>query len=70
MQTTVPLQNIHCEGCVRNVQNALGLIEGIEDVQVDRASLLATVSFQPPATEDAIRAQLDLGGYLASPNSA
>jgi copper chaperone CopZ len=65
MQVAIGLQNIHCDGCVRNVENALKLIEGVREVRVDRAKMEAVVVFSSPATAESVTQQLSLGGYLA-----
>lgn len=50
MRTSIPLQNIHYEGCFCNVERALLLVEG---VTLDRCALMAAVDFEAPATVEA-----------------
>jgi len=66
MKTTIPLQNIHCEGCFRNVEAVLRLCDGVTEVTIDRHRLEAVVEFDLPTTVEELRAELDLGGYLAA----
>jgi copper chaperone CopZ len=62
---SIHLQNIYGEGCVQNVKVALGLIEGVHAIHVDRDAKIAHISYEPPATPLAIREQLLSAGYLS-----
>ena len=65
VKVTLRLQNVHAEGCVRNIEMALKLIEGVRAVHVHRDQLTADVLYEAPATPIQMREQLMLGGYLA-----
>ncbi len=66
---TIRLQNVLYEGCARNVETALKMIEGVRAVQVHREEQTADVLYEPPATPLAMREQLLMGGYLAEGDS-
>jgi copper chaperone CopZ len=55
---TVTVPDIGCGGCVSTIQNALGEISGVQSVQGDVDGRQITVSFDTPASWEAIRAKL------------
>jgi copper chaperone CopZ len=56
-----------CGHCVSSVTEEVGLIDGVQKVDVDLASGLVTVTSEGDLNEDAIRAAVTEAGYqLAS----
>ncbi|MCS6773338.1 MAG: heavy metal-associated domain-containing protein [Anaerolineae bacterium] len=57
-QRTVCIPAIGCEGCIRAIRAELAELEGVIEVQADLAQKLVQVTWQAPATWEAIRARL------------
>jgi copper chaperone len=57
MTTTVTysIPNIHCNHCVHTVTMEVSELQGVQSVVADLESRQATVVFEPPATETAIK---------------
>ncbi|MDD5368433.1 MAG: copper ion binding protein [Anaerolineaceae bacterium] len=49
---TVP--NISCKHCVHTIQNEIGDLQGVKTVNAELESKQVTVSFEAPATAEAI----------------
>lgn len=52
---TYKIPNISCGHCVMTIQNEVGDLEGVRSVVADQGSQQATITFEPPATEDIIK---------------
>jgi len=50
---TIP--NIHCGHCVHTIKTELSDLAGIKSVVTDQLSKIATITFEPPATEEKIK---------------
>lgn len=55
---TVTVPDIGCGGCVRTIQNELGEMSGVQSVAGDVDSKQITVSYDSPASWEAIKAKL------------
>ncbi|HSM25125.1 MAG TPA: heavy-metal-associated domain-containing protein [Anaerolineaceae bacterium] len=55
---TFSIPNISCGHCVHTIQSELSELEGIEKVEASSDTKLVTVSFDPPADEEQIKALL------------
>ena len=55
---TFNVPNISCGHCVHTIQSELSELEGIEKVVASPDTKLVTVSFDPPADEEKIKALL------------
>ena len=55
---TYNIPAIHCGHCVHTIQMEIGEIEGVSSVVADEEGRKATVSFDPPASEEKIIAVL------------
>lgn len=55
---TLNVPNISCGHCVHTIQSELSELEGIEKVVASSDTKQVTVSFDPPADEDKIKALL------------
>lgn len=49
---TIPA--VSCGHCVHTIKMEVSDLPGVENVQVDQESKIATISFSPPATEETI----------------
>jgi copper chaperone CopZ len=57
-KTTFNISNITCGHCVHTIQLELKELPGVEEVIANLESKTAEVTYQPPATEDKIKALL------------
>ena len=55
------LKNVKCAGCVSAIQEGLGKLDGVEQVEVDIAS--GTLQWQGNVPQDTLRATLAQLGY-------
>lgn len=66
-QSTYTVQGMTCGHCVSSVTEEVGLIDGVQKVDVDLASGLVTVTSEGDLNEDAVRTAVTEAGYqLAS----
>jgi copper chaperone len=63
---TFNIPNISCNHCVHTIQMEVSDLEGVKTVLADASAKTATISFEPPASEGAIRKLLDEINYPAS----
>ncbi len=49
------IPNISCQHCVNTIQRELSALEGVKTVLADVNSKEVTVTFDPPANEEAIK---------------
>jgi copper chaperone len=68
MGTTVTytIPNISCGHCVHTIKSELSDLEGVKAVEADQSTKQATIIYEPPATEDAIKALLAEINYPAA----
>lgn len=68
MSTTVTysIPNISCHHCVHTITMELKDLEGVSSVAADVVGKQATVTFEPPATEEGIKALLAEINYPAA----
>lgn len=57
-QVTYTVPNISCKHCVHTIKMELSELAGVQSVEGDVATKRITVTFETPATEDAIKALL------------
>ena len=55
---TYSIPNISCGHCVHTIQMEVGELPGVQSVQADQEGRQATITFDAPATETAIKALL------------
>ena len=53
IQLSIPA--IHCGHCVHTIKMELSDLDGVRSVDIDEANKVASISFGPPATEQAIK---------------
>ncbi len=52
-----------CEGCENRVKNAVGSIEGVEEVTADHTSGVVTVKANDNVSEETIKTKIDDIGF-------
>ena len=52
---TYLIPNISCNHCVHTIKTEVSDLAGVTAVDANQATKQATITFQPPATEDKIR---------------
>jgi len=62
---TYNIPNISCGHCVNTIKMELGDLNGVQSVDASAESKTATISFDMPATEDAMKALLAEINYPA-----
>lgn len=55
---TYKIPSIHCHHCTHTIQSELSELAGVREVKADLATRQVTVTFEPPASEDKIKALL------------
>lgn len=63
---TYNIPSISCNHCVHTITMELNDMEGVSSVAADMESKQATITFEPPATEAAIKALLAEINYPVS----
>ena len=60
MPTTITykIPNISCGHCVHTITSEVSDLEGVKSVVADFMAKQATITFEPPATEDKIKSVL------------
>ncbi|RIK43930.1 MAG: heavy metal transporter [Chloroflexi bacterium] len=64
---TVKAPAISCGHCVHTIQNEVGELAGVQDVKANEQTQLVTIQYDPPATEEQIKALMAEIGYPAEP---
>ena len=62
---TYNIPNISCGHCVHTIKMEIGELKGVQSVDASAESKTATISFDMPATEDAMKALLAEINYPA-----
>ena len=60
---TYKIPNISCGHCVHTIQMEVGDLQGVSSVVASQDEMTATITFDPPATEDQIKALLSEINY-------
>lgn len=55
---TYTIPNISCQHCVHTIKTEVGDLAGVQSVEADAQSKQAVITFETPATEEAIKALL------------
>ena len=55
---TYSIPNISCGHCVHTIQSEVSELPGVKAVQAELQTKKATITFEPPATEEGIKALL------------
>lgn len=57
------IPNISCGHCVHTIQMEVGDLQGVSSVVANQEDMTATITFEPPATEDQIKTVLSEINY-------
>ena len=63
---TYSIPNISCMHCVHTIKTEVSDLAGVKEVVADAAGKQATITFEPPATEEQIKALLAEINYPAA----
>ncbi len=55
---TYTIPNISCHHCVHTIKSEVGELPGVKAVEADENTKSATITFEPPASEEAIKSLL------------
>jgi len=69
-ETSYFVPNISCSHCVHTIKMELQDIDGVRFVEAVEATKQVKVAFEPPATEEQIKATLHEINYPAAPSLA
>ena len=64
-KVTYSIPNIHCGHCVHTIQSEVIDLPGVKSVKADQALRIATIEFEPPASEEKIKELLKSIDYPA-----
>ncbi|MFO0549082.1 MAG: heavy metal-associated domain-containing protein [Polyangiaceae bacterium] len=67
MDLKLEIGGMHCDGCVRRVQNLLAKVPGVTVVEVQLGS--AKIAANDPNAETGARATLERAGYTVAPST-
>jgi copper chaperone len=54
-KVTYSIPNIHCGHCVHTIQSEVSELPGVKSVNADQILRVATIEFEPPASEEKIK---------------
>ncbi len=57
------IPNISCGHCVHTIQSELIDLPGVKSVKADQSSKIATIEYEPPASEEKIKQLLEAINY-------
>ncbi len=63
METSIRIDGMHCGGCVKSVEKALGAVPGVTSVSVSLETGTATVSASPSVSPGALKQAVEDAGY-------
>jgi copper ion binding protein len=63
---TYKIPNISCHHCTHTIETEVGELEGVTSVNAEVDSKQATITFEPPATEEEIKSLLAEINYPAA----
>ena len=66
-QTTIKIEGMGCQGCVRKVDAAIRGVDGVSDCRVDLPEASATVTYDPQRTSPShVADAITQAGYKAT----
>lgn len=54
-KVTYSIPNIHCPHCIHTIQSEVIDLAGVKSVKADQELRIATIEFEPPASEEKIK---------------
>ncbi len=67
MKTVLKIEGMHCAGCAGSIERAVGRIEGVKDVKVDREAGRAVIDHEASVNREALIALVTEIGFTARP---
>lgn len=67
MKTILKIEGMHCAGCAGSIERALGRVEGVKDVKVDRKAGQAVIDHESRVSREALEALVNEIGFTARP---
>ncbi|MDP1660782.1 MAG: heavy metal-associated domain-containing protein [Phycisphaerales bacterium] len=67
MKTILKIEGMHCAGCAGSIERAVGRIEGVKDVKVDREAGRAVIDHEASVSREALIALVTEIGFTARP---
>lgn len=63
MKTTIKIEGMHCGGCVKSVEKALGAVPGVSSVSVDLDKGTAEIAGDDSVRADMLKTAVEDAGY-------
>ncbi len=63
MKTTIKIQGMHCEGCVKRIENVLSKIKGIDNFKVSLEEQTITLEVKKENIIEDIKAKIEAIGF-------
>ncbi len=65
MKTILKIEGMHCAGCAGSIERALGRVEGVKDVKVDREAERAVIDHESSVSREALAKLVSDIGFTA-----
>lgn len=67
MKTILKIEGMHCAGCAGSIERALGRVEGVKAVKVDRETGRAVIDHESRVSSETLAALVNEIGFTARP---
>lgn len=67
MKSILKIEGMHCAGCAGSIARALGRVEGVKEVKVDREAGQAVIDHEARVSREALAALVNEIGFSARP---
>ena len=67
MKTVLKIEGMHCAGCAGSIERALGRVDGVKEVKVDREAGRAEIDHQARVSREVIVGLVNEIGFTAYP---
>lgn len=67
MKTVLKIEGMHCAGCAGSIERAVGRVEGVKEVKVDREAGRAVIDHEARVSRESIVALVNEIGFTAHP---
>ena len=65
MKTILKIEGMHCAGCAGSIERAVGRVEGVKDVKVDREVGRAVIDHEAHVSSETLAALVNEIGFTA-----
>lgn len=65
MRTILKIEGMHCAGCAGSIERALGRVEGVKDIKVDREGGRAVIDHEARVSREALAELVNEIGFTA-----